>query len=300
MSNLLFGFGSGSTGASLGSGAADAAGSDSGTPAVGLSLLFFLCSPLCASSASPSLITSHLFDPIFLLHMEWFRGILRFAFCHDLSGLCPFVVLDCTATWASNRGSEIVNVWLGDSFPLDSCSLKMATEGVGRGPVELPLCPLSTPRLSFSKGTPITLMMVSVSHRLCGSNLLISRTLKTPSAFRMKHSALLFRIPSQIPYWYLGCILFIGSVVICFASTFSPNGTNFCVGFLPCNLLNGVFSSRPFWHLDRMHPACSTNHGRTGALNVTLDGSYDSTQQHHRVLDEPIRLLRLPSPRLQW
>ena len=101
-------------------------------------------------------------------------------------------------------------------------------------------------------------------------------------------------------HWYLGLILFAGSVVICFASTFSPNGTDSCVGFLPCSLSNGIFPSRPFWHLDRMHPACSTNHGRTGALNVTLDGSDDSTQQHHRVLDELIRLLCLPSPRLQW
>ena len=35
------------------------------------------------------------------------------------------------------------------------------------------------------QGTPITLMMASVSHLLCGSNLLISRTLNTPSAFTM-------------------------------------------------------------------------------------------------------------------
>ena len=42
MSNLLFGFGSGSTGAFLGTGVADAAGSDSVAAAVAVSLLFFL------------------------------------------------------------------------------------------------------------------------------------------------------------------------------------------------------------------------------------------------------------------
>ena len=37
-------------------------------------------------------------------------------------GLCPFVVFDCMATETSNSGSEFVDVLLGDSFPLDSCS----------------------------------------------------------------------------------------------------------------------------------------------------------------------------------
>ena len=38
--------------------------------------------------------------------------------------LCFFVVPDRIAAWASNRGSELVNVLLSDSFPLDSCFLK--------------------------------------------------------------------------------------------------------------------------------------------------------------------------------
>ena len=41
------------------------------------------------------------------------------------------------------------------------------------------------------------------------------------------------------------------------------------VGFLPCSLTSGVFPSRPIWHLDRMHPACSTNHGRTGESSLS-------------------------------
>ena len=39
-------------------------------------------------------------------------------------GLCPLVVFDRIATRASNGGSEFVDVLLGDSFPLDSCSLE--------------------------------------------------------------------------------------------------------------------------------------------------------------------------------
>ena len=39
-------------------------------------------------------------------------------------GLCPSVVFDCIATWASNSGSEIVLVLLGDPFPRNSCSFK--------------------------------------------------------------------------------------------------------------------------------------------------------------------------------
>ena len=80
------------------------------------------------------------------------------------------------------------------------------------------------------------------------------------------------------------------------ASTFSPNGTNSCVGFLPCSLSNVVFPSRPFWHLDRMHPACSTNHGMTGesslsgSFDIALGCSDNSTQSHYRVLNESIQL----------
>ena len=34
-------------------------------------------------------------------------------------------------------------------------------------------------------------------------------------------------------------------------------------------MTNGVLPSRPFWHLDRMHPACSTNHGLTGESSLS-------------------------------
>ena len=40
-------------------------------------------------------------------------------------GLRPCVVFDRTAPRAFNSGSEFVDVFLGDSFPLNSCSLKL-------------------------------------------------------------------------------------------------------------------------------------------------------------------------------
>ena len=84
----------------------------------------------------------------------------------------------------------------------------------------------------------------------------------TISAFPRKHSALLFRNASHFQNLYPGFVLLQRFVEICLANTVSPNGTHACVGFLPCSLSDDAFSSRPFGHLVRMHPACSTNHGK--------------------------------------
>ena len=86
----------------------------------------------------------------------------------------------------------------------------------------------------------------SLSHLRCGSSLLTPRALNTPSAFPLQHPALLFRIPRQIPNFYLDCILFRESLEICFASTVSPNGMNSRDGFSPCSLCNSVFPSQTF------------------------------------------------------
>ena len=85
-----------------------------------------------------------------------------------------------------------------------------------------------------------------------------------------------------------GFILFNGSEDIGLANTFSPNGTNSCIGFWPCNLSNDVRLSRSFWQLDKMLPACPTNRGKIGgvfsefflcaALHMLLDGSDDTAQ----------------------
>ena len=63
---------------------------------------------------------------------------------------------------------------------------------------------------------------------------------------------------------------------------FSPNG----VGYLPCNLSNGVRPSRPFWHLDKMLPACSTNHGKIGESSRSSSCVQLSTC-HSKVLMTP-------------
>ena len=118
--------------------------------------------------------------------------------------------------------------------------LQMARAGWELDLHELLAGPLSTCCLSISKALPTTLLMASLPQLQYGSNLLISRALHTPSASAMKQSALLFRIPSQIPNLYLGFILFMGSVELRFASTLSPNKTNSCYNFLPCTLSNPV------------------------------------------------------------
>ena len=53
-------------------------------------------------------------------------------------------------------------------------------------------------------GTPVILLMVSLSHLSRGPHLRISLALNTPTAFPIKHSALLPRIPSQTPYLISG------------------------------------------------------------------------------------------------
>ena len=132
--NLLFGFGSGSTGLSLKSCAA-----------VVSSLFFF---PLLPSPAppqrKPSLLRSNLSAPC---------GV---TLKHSLIRTLPrSVVFECHATGASNSGPELVDVLLGDSFPLNSCSFKWQWRDWDLGPLELPVCPLSICRLSLSRGTPI-------------------------------------------------------------------------------------------------------------------------------------------------
>ena len=91
------------------------------------------------------------------------------------------------------------------------------------------VCPQSTCQQSFSTG-PITLLIASLSYLLWGSNLLTSRALNTPSSVPMKHSALLLLTPSHTPNLYRGFGLFNSSEDDVRANTFSPNGTNYCVG----------------------------------------------------------------------
>ena len=180
-----------------------------------------------------------------------------------------------------------------DSLPLHSSSLKRhwwwwQMVNWCRWPVHSPLTISSSPR------TLITLLMASLSHLFCCSILLTLHALNTPSAVSTKHPALLLLTPSHTPNLHLGFILFTGSEDIGLASTFSPNGTNSCVGFLPCNLSSGVRPSRPFWHLPRMFHQPRQDRGvfpeffLCAALHMTLDGSDDTAQEHHCVLDQSV------------
>ena len=96
-------------------------------------------------------------------------------------------------------------------------------------------CPQSARRQQVSTELRSHLLMASLSHLSCCSILLTSRALNTQSAVSTKHSALLLLTPSHTPNLHLGSILFSGSEDIGLASTFCPNGTNSCAGFLPCN-----------------------------------------------------------------
>ena len=136
---------------------------------------------------------------------------------------------DRIATRASCSGTEGLNVCSRDSLPF---ALELPNWWACLSTIHLPSAILH--------GTRIAL--------LC-SNLLTSRALNTLYAVTTKHSRLLLLTPSHTPHLYLGFVLFNGSEDIGLASTFSPNGTNSCVGFLPRNLSNGVRPSRPFWHL---------------------------------------------------
>ena len=153
MNSLLFRSASGSIGFSLGSGAAD---SVSGTSAMALSLLFFLCSPLRTSSASASLSTS------FLLHAEWYFSIRTL----KRSGCACAPLLSLIAL---QHGHPIVDPNLSCFSPPGF--VLPQNGGIGTGSI----------RNSGLHGAPITMLMASVSHLSWGSNLRISRSLNTPS-----------------------------------------------------------------------------------------------------------------------
>ena len=102
----------------------DAAGFGAGAPVANLLLLSFLCSPLCNSAADASsftsLLRSNLSAPCGLtLRHSSIRNLQRSEWACAL-----FVVFECVDTCASNSGPEFVDVLLGDSFSLDSCSFK--------------------------------------------------------------------------------------------------------------------------------------------------------------------------------
>ena len=124
MTNVFLGFESGSIEFFLNSRDVDAANFGAGAASVTLLLLSFLCSPLRTSSASASLITSFLRSNLsapcgVVARHSSIRTLQQSEWACAL-----FVVVDSVATWASDRGSKLINVLLGESLPLDSCSFK--------------------------------------------------------------------------------------------------------------------------------------------------------------------------------
>ena len=93
--------------------------------------------------------------------------------------------------------------------------------------------------------TPLALWTASLSHLLCGSNLLISRALNTPYEFpwNVSHCCLAFR--GKIPNLYLvHSVHGIRGDLLC--QHFLTKQDKFFCRFLPCSLSSGVFLSRPF------------------------------------------------------
>ena len=108
-------------------------------------------------------------------------------------GLCTFVVTGRIAPNTSHNGSELIIVFLCDPFPQNFLLMQMAMAGWNwiNANCWLVHCP---PAVCQS-------ITASLSHLLCSSNHLISRTVNTPSA--LKHTAPLILIPRQIPTMHL-------------------------------------------------------------------------------------------------
>ena len=68
-------------------------------------------------------------------------------------------------------------------FPTEFVLVQVAMAGLELDLDEHLACPQSPCRLSNLHGTPITLLMASLHHLRCGSSLVISRGLNTPSGF---------------------------------------------------------------------------------------------------------------------
>ena len=202
--------------------------------------LSFSWSSLCYSSANASLLTSllqsNLSAPCGVIPHSSIRTLQRSEWaCSRLLSLIalqPGHSLHC--------GSELVNVliclFLSEFVLLQKAGIGIgSTRFAGLSTVFLPSVIL--------RGTPMTHLMVFLSHLLCGSILLMSRALNTPTAVPKKHSVLLLLVPNKIPNSFMGFILLMGSVKICLDNTFSPIGTNSCDGFLRCNVSKGALTN---------------------------------------------------------
>ena len=129
-------------------------------------------------------------------HARFFWDVLQFEFCSDLSDLSSSLMV---------------------IFIFRRTSMAVLTLGQSESLIQA----LSTCHWWFSMTLQVRYNMNYLSHLRCDSNLLTSRPLNTSCAIPLQHPAPLIRITSQIPNLYLDCILFMGSLEICFASTVS-------------------------------------------------------------------------------
>ena len=198
MSSLFLRFGSGSIGFSLDSCDVDAANVGTGAADVTVRFFSFLWSHLCISSANVSLITSLLRSNLsapceVILRHSSIRTLQRSEWACAL--LLSLMALQLGHPTVAPNDSVCCLVIL---FPLDSCNCK-GNGGIGIGSTQNSGQSAVHPPSLILQGTTNTFLTASLSHLLCGSNLLISRALNTPSAFPMKRSAQLLRI--QAKFW---------------------------------------------------------------------------------------------------
>ena len=138
------------------------------------------------------------------------------------------------------------------------------------GALELLTQSLSSCQWWFSMTLQVRYNMNSLSHLRCNSKLLISRALNTSSAIPLQHPASLFRITSQIPNLYVDCILFMGSLEICFVSPVSLRLGCILWRFLVMSSLQLCLSVATIWHKEKRCPPFSTR--KDAIIDLALRG----------------------------
>ena len=144
-------------------------------------------------------------------------------------GLCSFPVHVRVAPWTLHSGSELVDVLHCDSTLLDSCSCTWQWRDWDWVDSNFwsNHCPLAICQLCWSLSL---IYSVAPALRL--------RELRVP----MIHSATSFFMPCQIPNLYQGFILFMESVKVFFANTFSPRRQTLLT--VSCHAVSRIVFSR--------------------------------------------------------
>ena len=232
--------------ASLNSCDVDAAVCGAVAAVVTLLSLFFLCSYLCSSSANASFLTT------------FFRS--------NLSAPCGAILRNSSIR--SRQRSEWVCARFLSMFALHP-GHSTVDPNSSSGFVLLHLALLDWDWVDsnfWSNHCPIfclSTVLVSVSHLLRGSSPQTSRTPSSNETF----CNVVFLMPCQIPKLYQGFILFMESVKMFFANTFSPKKQT--LPTVSCHAVSRMVFSRHDLSDTWMPCACSTNHCRTGKSSLS-------------------------------